>query len=143
MAAEMTTCGGCGYATAESVKRCPQCGRGVRSPKAVRRLGWLQLLIGLFLVGLMGVTTYNLAPMMLAPGESAGGGGGRFTGTAEQGLLILGLFGLLVTFGLGSVASGLWQIATGRRNKWIIALMLGLFALVMLAAWFTTKSLKG
>jgi MFS family permease len=113
----------------------------VRPPKNWRLRGWLQLLSGLILVGLMGTITYNLAPQMLRPGVAAGGGG--FTGTAEQGLLILGLFGFLITFGLGSVASGLWQIATGRRNKWIFALTLGLFLLVMLAAWLTTGSLKG
>ena len=142
MAAEMITCEGCGYATAEAGKHCPQCGRTLRPPKTGRLRGWLQVLLGLFLVGFMGLLTYNLAPMMLTPGESVGGGG-RFTGTAEQGLLILGLFGLIITFGLGSVASGLWLIATGRRSKWIIALMIGLFVLVMLAAWFTTYSLKG
>jgi hypothetical protein len=113
----------------------------VSPPKNWRLLGWVQLVLGLFLVGVMGTITYNLAPSMLRPGVSAGGGG--FTGTAEQGLLILGLFGLLIAFGTGSVASGLWQIATGRRNKWIFVLMLALFVLVMLAAWFTTGSLKG
>ena len=97
--------------------------------------------MGLILVVMMGAITYNLAPDMLRPGVSAGRGG--FTGTAEQGLLILGLFGLVIAFGLGSVASGLWQIATRRRNNWMFAVMLALFVLVMLAAWFTTTSLKG
>jgi len=137
----MTTCEGCGYVvTAESVNHCPQCGRAVRPPQTGKLRGWLQILLGLFLAGFMGLITFNLAPQMLRPGV-AGDGGGRFTGTAEQGLLIMGLFGLIITFGLGSVAAGLWQLATGRRNKWIMALMLGLFALLMLAAWFTTKSL--
>lgn len=144
MATEMTTtCGGCGYATAEPIKRCPQCGRNVPAPKNWRVRGWIQVVTGLFLVGLMGLITFNLAPSMLRAGETVDSGGGRFTGTPEQGLLILGLFGLIITFGLGSVATGLWQIVTGRRNNWMFALMLGLFALVMLTAWFTTKSLKG
>jgi hypothetical protein len=113
----------------------------VSPPKNWRLRGWLQLVMGLLLAGGMGAITYNLAPSVLRPGVSAGSGG--FAGTAEQGLLILGLFGLLIAFGLGSAASGLWQIATGRRNNWIFALMLALFALVMLAAWRTTTSLKG
>jgi hypothetical protein len=104
--------------------------------------GWIQIFMGLILIVLMGTITLNLAPSMLRAGETVEGGG-SFTGTPEQGLLILGLFGLIITFGLGSVASGLWQIVTGRRNNWMFALMLALFALVMLAAWFTTSSLKG
>jgi hypothetical protein len=115
----------------------------VTAPKNWRVRGWIQLLLGLFLVGFMGLITLNLAPSMLRAGETVGGGGSRFTGTPEQGLLILGLFGLVITFGLGSAAAGLWQIATGRRNNWIFGLMLGLFVILMLAAWLTTKSLKG
>jgi hypothetical protein len=114
----------------------------VTAPKNWRVRGWIQLLLGLFLVGFMGLITFNLAPSMLRAGETVGGGG-RFTGTPEQGLLILGLFGLVITFGLGSAAAGLWQIATGRRNNWIFGFMLGLFVILMLAAWLTTKSLKG
>jgi MFS family permease len=106
----------------------------------VRGLGWLQLLIGLFLVGLMGTITYNLAPSLLSPAAPADGS--RFTGTPEQALVILGLFGLVIAFGVGSIASGLWQIATGRRNKWIFIAMLALFVVVMLTAWLTTASLK-
>lgn len=127
-------------AIGETIKECPHCGQGAHPPRTGKLRGWLQILLGLFLAGFMGLITLNLAPQMLRPGV-AGDGGGRFTGTAEQGLLIIGLFGLIITFGLGSVAAGIWQLATGRRNKWIMALMLALFALVMLAAWFTTKSL--
>ena len=140
MATEMTTCEGCGYWAAEPFNKCPRCGRDARPAKNWRLRGWLQVFLGLFLVGFVGLITFNLAPQMLRPGV-AGDGGGRFTGTAEQGLLIIGLFGLIITFGLGSVAGGLWQIVTGRRNKWILAVMLGLFAIVMLAAWLTTRSL--
>lgn len=140
MATEMTTCEGCGHAAAESFNKCPRCGRAVRAAKNWRLRGWLQIFLGLFLVGFVGLITFNLAPQMLRPGVT-GDGGGRFTGTAEQGLLIIGLFGLIITFGLGSAAGGLWQVVTGRRNKWILAAMLGLFAIVMLAAWFTTRSL--
>ncbi len=49
----------------------------------IRRRGWLQLLLGLFLVGMMGTITYNLAPGLLFPGERLADGL-QFTGTAEQ-----------------------------------------------------------
>ena len=106
----------------------------------MRVRGWLSLVIGLFLVGFMGTITYRLAPSLLLPGTRDGGGG--FTGTAEQARLILGLFGLVITFGFFSMVSGLWQIVTGRRNKWIWIFMLALFIILILMAWYTTSALK-
>ena len=42
--------------------------------------------------------------------------------------LILLLFGVIIILGLTSIANGVFQLATGRRNKWIfvVALLLGL-----------------
>lgn len=135
------SCFRCGYATGEEFARCPQCGSRLRTSREVRGLGVAQLVIGLFLVGLMGTITYRLAPSLLNAGETTAGT--RFTGTPDQALLILGLFVLVITFGLGSFVSGLWQIKTGRRNKWIFLFMLGLFVLVMVYAWFTTAQIRG
>jgi MFS family permease len=140
MAAEMSNCYSCGFAGEVAGNKCPNCGGRLRSAKVARRLGWLQLLIGLFLVGLMGTITYYLAPALLNP--AAASDGSRFTGTPGQALMILALFGLVITFGVGSIASGLWQIITGRRNRWIFILMLALFVLVLLAAWLTRASLE-
>lgn len=142
MAAQMSNCYRCGFAGEAAGDKCPNCGGRLRSAKLVRGLGWMQLLIGLFLVGLMGTITYNLAPALLSPAAARAGGGSRFTGSPEQALMILGLFGLVITFGVGSIAAGLWQIATGRRNKWIFIIMIVLFVVVMLSAWLTTASLK-
>ena len=140
MAAELSNCYSCGFAGEAAGNKCPNCGGRLRSAKVVRRLGWLQLLIGLFLVGLMGTITYYLAPALLNP--AAATEGSRFTGTPGQALMILALFGLVITFGVGSIASGLWQIATGRRNKWIFILMLALFVVLLLVAWLTRASLE-
>jgi MFS family permease len=139
MAAEMSNCYKCGFA-GEAAGKCPNCGGRLRSAKLVRRLGWLQLLLGLFLVGMMGTITYHLAPALLSP--AAATGGSRFTGSPEQALMILALFGLVITFGVGSIAGGLWQIFTGRRNKWIFILMLLLFVVLLVSAWLTTASIK-
>ena len=139
MSAELNNCYGCGFA-GEAAGKCPNCGGRLRSARLVRGLGWLQLLIGLFLVGLMGTITYYLAPALLNP--AAATEGSRFTGTPGQALMILALFGLVITFGFGSIASGVWQIVTGRRNKWIFILMLLLFVVVLVVAWLTTASLK-
>ena len=142
MREEPRSCYGCGHVTYETVSQCPRCGQQLRAATHVRRLGWVLLVIGLFLVGLMGTITYNVAPLMLRAGEP-GTSGASFTGTWEQALVIFGLFGLVIMFGLASIFSGLWQIATGRRNKWIFIFMLGLFFLLLFAAWFVRAALGG
>ena len=136
----LNTCSRCGYTTNETIGQCPQCGQRestARSPKTVRRLGWVQLVLGLFLVGLMGTITWNVAPLMAGSGPTQGGG--RFTGTAEQAQLVLGLFGLVIMFGLTSMVNGIWQIRTGRRNKWIFIFMLALTAVLIVVGWLVTK----
>jgi hypothetical protein len=62
--------------------------------------------------------------------------GSRFTGTTEQAQLILGLFGLIIVFGLTSIVGGLWQVITGTRNKWILYFGVGLFLLLILFTQF-------
>ncbi|HEX8131748.1 MAG TPA: hypothetical protein VF527_21815 [Pyrinomonadaceae bacterium] len=139
---ESSSCYSCGHVTNEVTAQCPKCGRRLRTAKQVRRLGWVQLLIGLFLVGLMGTITYNLAPLMFPAVESRGAGA-RFTGTPEQAFLILALFGLVIVFGLGSILSGLWQIKTGRRNKWLFVIMIVLFVVLIFFSWFLRSALRG
>ena len=101
----------------------------MRSANSVRILGVLQLLLGLFLVVFMGVITLSVLPMMTRPGETTGGGS-RFTGTSQQAILILSLFGLIIAFGFGSGLAGLWQVIMARRNKWIIWSVVGLSVLL-------------
>lgn len=131
---ERRNCYKCGYQTVETITKCPKCGRKLLSTKLVRRLGWVQLFIGLFLVGMMAVITFNLAPNMLEPGVPDAGGS-RFTGTREQAKVILSLFGLIIVFGLTSFVNGLWQVTTGRRNNWILYFGVFLFVLLIIFAW--------
>lgn len=138
---ESSSCFSCGYVTDEAAdKKCPKCGRRLRSAKQVRRLGWMQVAIGVFLVGLMGTITYNVAPLLLQAGESAGGA--RFTGTTQQAQLILALFGMVLVFGFGSILSGIWQIKTGRRNKWLFIIMVALFLVLIGFSWYLRSALS-
>src|SRR2546423_9347967 len=138
---QLRTCYKCGYETHDALKQCPQCGQRLRTAREVRVLGWVQLFLGLFLVGMMGTITYYVAPLILQAGTP--GGGARFTGTPQQALIILGLFGLLIVFGLTSVISGLWQIKTGRRNKWIFIFMLGLVIVLLVVCLLIRVALGG
>jgi len=107
----------------------------------IRRLGWVLLAIGLFLVGLMGTITYHVAPTMLHPGVLIDGS--KFTGTVEQGMLALRLFGIVIAFGFASGVMGLSQIRTGRRNKWMLYCLIGLLVLVLLTAGQLMQALGG
>lgn len=122
----------CGYIVAEPLDRCPKCRGRMRTARAIRGLGWVQLFAGLFLIGFMGTLTYYIAPIMLRPEENSAGSS-SFSGTLLQAQLVLGLFGLVIVFGVGSAVNGLWQVATGRRNRWITMIMLGLIGLFLIA----------
>lgn len=98
-----------------SVAVCPRCGGPMRFEKGSTVRGWVLLLIGLFLVLLMGAITWNLAPTMLHPGKEVDGG--TFTGTAEEARMFLGLFALVIAFGLMAAINGVFIIATGRQSR--------------------------
>jgi hypothetical protein len=98
--------------------------------QGVRRRGWVLIVLGVLLVVMMGTITLLTAPTMLSRSASPGAG---FTGTPEQALVILGLFGIVIVFGLTGIGSGLWQIVTGRRSIWIVVLILGLTFLLIVA----------
>lgn len=114
----------------------------MQTTKRIRFLGVVLTLIGLFLVGLMGTIAYDQAPMLLNPG-SASRSGSRFTGTPEQGQKMLLLFAAVIGFGLMSIVGGLWQIVTGRRNKWMVIAMVGVFILVAIGASLVREAFAG
>jgi hypothetical protein len=95
--------------------------------------GWVLVVIGLFLLILMGAIAWNLAPLMLRPGIETGGA--RFTGTAQQGQIFLGLFALVGLFGALSLVNGVHMIATGRRSRAFTVVTLALFLLLFALGW--------
>jgi hypothetical protein len=112
----------------------------MRTAQGIRRRGWMLIVLGFLLVGIMGTITFMVAPKMMSGGAHTGAG---FTGTPEQAMLILGLFGILIVFGLTCIGSGLWQIVTGRRNIWIVILILGLAFLLVIAGGAVIRGLDG
>lgn len=98
--------------------------------QSVRHRGWVLIVLGFLLVAMMGTITSMTAPTMLSGRASSGAG---FTGTPEQAFLILGLFGIVIVFGITCIGSGIWQIVTGRRSIWIVVIILGLTFLLIMA----------
>ena len=122
----------CGFISDDPIDICPKCGRKMRSANSVRIYGVVQLILGLFLVVFMGVITLMLLPMMMQPGQATSSGA-KFSGTSQQAIVILSLFGLVIAFGFASSLAGVWQIVMARRNKWIILGVVGLTILLWIA----------
>jgi hypothetical protein len=108
-------------------------------PKQIRRLGILQLVLGLFLFIVMGAISLSLAPSLIA---GAAGRKEGFTGTPEQARLIMGLFAAIVALGLTSSISGIWQTITARRNIWIMLLSFVVIAVLLVLVWTVSISLQ-
>ena len=111
------------------VKTCPKCGGPMRSVGESPLRGLLLLAIGLFLIGLMGTISWSMLPTLLRPGEEVDGA--SFTGTPEQARMVLGLFGLVLIFGVVAAANGVFMIVTRRQSWAFIAVTLALAALLL------------
>lgn len=119
------------------IPKCPVCGSRTLTSRRVRILGWLLILCGIILVGMMGTIMWNLSPSLSHPGEEIAGGS-TFTGTAEQASFVLQLFWLVIVFGALCTVNGVWQIAKGKRN---IVFMVATLLLAG-AIYFTGKETK-
>lgn len=133
-------CTKCGLSVTGKETRCPQCGGWIRRAQRIRRLGGVLIVLGILLVAMMGTITIMLAPMMLAAGRETTDA--RFTGTPEQAMMILGLFGIIMVFGVACIAGGIYQVLTGRRSIVIIILVLGLAFLLIVFASAVRKGLE-
>ena len=124
------------------VPRCPTCGTRMRTPTSVRRVGWLLLFLGVFLIVFMGWIALSTAPMMLRPGVEVADGS-RFTGDADQGRMIMGLFGAVIAFGVATAIGGVVQIRTGKRNPKVTVAIVGMFAVLAVVALAVKDGLGG
>jgi hypothetical protein len=129
---DLSKCHECGYETHRYASHCPRCGAGLQSKRWSRRFGWGLLACGLCITLIIGAVMFYTVPLLLRPGVSVGGT--RFSGTATQASVILGIFGIVATFGVTTALYGLWQIRTGRRNKKVIYFAVGLAAALWLIA---------
>ena len=114
-------CKKCGYSTESIIDVCPQCQTPFRTDTSMRRNGYLQIGLGAFLVVLIGGVAAVLGKIMLFPTP----GGAHFTGNGQDIAMIAGIFGLVLSIGFAVMFNGYWQIAYGRRNKYVIYFILG------------------
>ncbi|HKO43485.1 MAG TPA: hypothetical protein VJU84_09350 [Pyrinomonadaceae bacterium] len=112
------SCPKCSFETIEAVPRCPNCGSRLQSAKKVRILGGLLLVIGTFLVVFMSILGVYLGSIISNSNDP--GATTRFTGGPQDVMFIVVIFGLVIAFGLASIAGGIWQIIYGKPNRKVI-----------------------
>jgi hypothetical protein len=118
---KVLSCAKCSFETQESLSRCPNCAGRLQSARKVRILGWLLLVIGAFLVVSMGALGLYLGKLISESGDATSGS--RFTGGPQDVMLIVAVFGLVISFGIASMAGGLWQIVYGKPNRKLMVVM--------------------
>ncbi len=126
---DLSKCYNCGYETYRLMSHCPQCGRSMQSKRWSRRYGWILLVIGLAISVVMGMVLLAIGPALLGRSN-----GLRFSGSAGEAKLALGILGAVELFGITAMCYGLWQIVTGRRSKWVIYFAIGFCVLMGLIA---------
>ena len=115
------SCPKCSFETSEALPKCPNCGSRLQSAKKVRILGGLLLVIGTFLV--LVVSTLGVYLGSIISDSNDPGATTRFTGGPQDVMFIVVIFGLVISFGLASIAGGLWQIIYGKPNRKIIVIV--------------------
>ncbi|MBX7172311.1 MAG: hypothetical protein K1X72_15195 [Pyrinomonadaceae bacterium] len=106
-----------------------------QSPTTIRVLGVVLIFIGVILVGSMAAIIMWINDAMNNPSSTT-----KFNGTPEQAKITFLILGMVTAFGFTSIAAGLWQALTGKRNKKVIFVMLGLWVVLMILAWVVKYS---
>ena len=130
---KILSCPKCSFETAETLARCPSCGSRLQSATKVRILGWFLLLIGTGLVLFMGALGTYLGSIIAQseePGRTT-----RFTGGPHEVAIIVAVFGLVIAFGLASMAGGIWQIKYAKPNRKLMVVMFLMAGILVAIGW--------
>jgi uncharacterized paraquat-inducible protein A len=133
LSAEGRSCFKCNYETDDPIEQCPQCGQRLRTARSIRRLGWVLVFLGGFLVVFMGAIT--VAVLRFIAAAQAPDAQVHFNGSPEMLLFIYGIFGFVILFGVVAMAGGVWQIKYGKRNKKLAYVVLAMGLLFLVIGW--------
>ncbi|MFT3746203.1 MAG: hypothetical protein QM785_18170 [Pyrinomonadaceae bacterium] len=127
---EFHQCFKCNYEAIASGGRCPRCGNAkFLTSSNIRKRGIGLVIVGLFLAGFMGAIAVFVA-LLIAGSLKDPQSAKRFNSEFSTFVVIYLLFGAVIVFGIHSVISGIWMIAAGKRNRFLVwvmwALLIGL-----------------
>jgi hypothetical protein len=78
----------------------------------------------------LGIYLGSIMAQSGGPGETT-----RFTGGPQDVALIVAIFGLVICFGLASMAGGLWQIIYGKPNRLVMVAMFLVAGILVAIGW--------
>ena len=128
--AKFKTCFGCNYQAETTDIKCPNCRKLLQDESTIRTLGGLLMFIGLLLAGAMSAIMWWMNKAMNNPSSTT-----KFTGTADKKMITFLILGAVAAFGFSALIAGTYQLLTGKRNKKLIWLMLGLWIVLMIMVW--------
>jgi hypothetical protein len=103
------------------------------TPRQIRRMGWLLIVIGLFLVALMGLVGAMLLELISLTDLIPGTYRDESAGPVEVSVGAYVFFGFSLLFGFVTVAMGAYQVFTGKRSRKLILTILVMAAIFMIA----------
>lgn len=109
------------------------------SSRQIRTLGTAVLVIGTLLAVGMVMLLVNLMPTLLHSGVEVEGT--RFTGTPEQGRMVVALLAWIGLLGVVFAGIGAHQMRTGRREAWPLYLAGAMIAITVIGAWQVSSAL--
>jgi len=124
---EYRECFKCSYRGVIGQTTCPKCGKKLYTSDNIRSRGTFLIAVGLFLCLFMGAIAGLVISFLAEAAKNP-------TNTKRMDpfmlIFIYGIFGIVIAFGANAVATGIWQVIFGRRNRIFIWLMWAiLFAL--------------
>ena len=130
---EFRQCFNCNYEATTNQTICPRCHKAKFFASGnIRTRGIVLLIVGLFLVVFMGAIGVFVGLMLLGSmknPESAR----KINNEWLTFVAIYGVFAAVIVFGLNSIVSGIWMIAAGRRNRFLVWVMWALLVALMAA----------
>jgi len=94
------------------------------------------VVVGLFLTALIGGIAVFVAVLLFGSANQTADSARRLNEAMPALFVVYGLFAVLIAFGLNSLISGIWMLATGRRNRVMLWIMWGLLGILAIGAIF-------
>lgn len=96
----------------------------MKSPAALRALGAVLVVLGTLLMGGMAVLSWMMYGVIQSSSDPRAST--RFTGSESDMMFMFGIFALVFFIGLTAFLAGVWQLIFGKRNLWLVWIILGL-----------------
>src|SRR5580765_292116 len=127
---EYRECFKCSYPGVIGQTTCPICGKNLYTSENIRNRGTLLIGVGAFLCLFMGAIALAVFSFLT---EAAKNPDNHRRMAPSMFLSIYAIFAAVIAFGANSIATGIWQVIFGTRNRIFIWLMWAILATIFVA----------